>query len=577
MREYTPSLRIRTARRLRRIFWPDRPSPAVSHKRAIGRLKLTSVCIAGCFLALSAKAVHLTLIADMKTGYSPHRADTAERGVITDRNGTMLAHNVPLTVLHADPKHIMDLDHTVQALAPYLPHKSAHQLRSDLSRNTRYVALDRKLTPSRHADILNLGLPGIYFSPSVARIYPQGREAAHLLGQLNTDGQGIAGLEKSLNARLQAGEDVALSIDISIQAIIRRQLQAQIARFEAIGGAGLLLDIQTGELISAVSLPDYDPNHYQLASVDSLFNNATKGVFEMGSIFKVLNTAIALETNASTVNSSYDVRKPIRVSRHRIGDYHPYDRHLNLTEVLVFSSNIGSARIAEQIGTQRQKAYMDKLGLLKRPDMRLPETAAPLLPANWGRLASMTISFGHGMSVTPVHAVSAIAAAAGHGEYIEPTLLKRTPGELYERRRIFSEETVRAVRTMMRLVVTHKEGTANFADAKGYMVGAKTGTAEKIKNKGYDRKANRVSLVASFPVSDPRYLLFVMVDEPQGQKHSYGFATAGWVAAPLARDIITHISPMLNVFPVAQDAPEIEQNLIPDLLRYKNGAIVASF
>lgn len=567
----------KTRKKLVQFFWPSKPSPTLSHKRALGRLKLASGFIAVCFLALSAKAVQLTLITDKHAGFAQQQTAAAERGIITDRNGTVLAHNVPIITLHADPKHILDIDQTAQVLSPYLPHKSASDLRRDLQRNTRYVELDRKLTPARHADILNLGLPGIYFSPSSARIYPQGREAAHLLGQLNTDGKGIAGLEKSFNTALEAGEDVTLSIDINVQAIIRKQLTDQIKKFEAIGGAGLLLDIETGELVSLVSLPDYDPNHYQLASKESLFNNATKGVFEMGSIFKVLNTAIALETDASSVFSSYDVKDPIRVSRHRIRDYHPYDRNLNLTEVLVFSSNIGSARVAEQIGPQRQKAFMEKLGLLKRPDIRLPETASPLLPANWGRLESMTISFGHGMSVSPVHAASAIAAAAGHGEYIEPTLVKRRNGEIFERKRIFSDETVRAVRTMMRLVVTHKEGTANFAEAPGYLVGAKTGTAEKIINKSYNRNANRVSLVASFPISNPRYLLYVMVDEPKGQKHSYGYATAGWVAAPIARDIITHIAPMLNVFPVAQDAPEIRQNLIPDLLRYKKGAIVASF
>ena len=563
--------------KLARLFWPAAPSPSQSHRRALGRLKIASACIAICFLALSAKAVHLTLITE-SNGILTHQAkNAAQRGVIKDRNGAVLAHNVPITTLHADPKHILDIEYTARALAPHLPHKTASELRRDLSRSTRYVALDRKLTPTRHADILNLGLPGIYFAPSTARIYPHGREAAHLLGQLNTDGKGIAGVEKSFDSTLSDGADITLSLDINVQAIIRTQLKAQISKFEAIGGAGLLLDVETGEIISAVSLPDYDPNHYQLAGKDALFNNATKGVFEMGSIFKVLNTAIALETGSSSVYESYDVRKPIRVSRHRIRDYHPYDRNLNLTEVLVFSSNIGSAKVAEQIGPQRQKAYLDKLGLLKRPDLQLPETASPLLPANWGRLASMTISFGHGMSVTPIHATSAIAAAAGHGEYIEPTLLKRKPGELFERKRIFSDETVRAVRTMMRLVVTHKEGTANFAEAPGYLIGAKTGTAEKIINKGYNRKANRVSLVASFPISNPRYLLFVMVDEPKGQKHSYGYATAGWVTAPLARDIIGHIAPMLGVYPVAQNSPEIKQNLIPDLLRYKKGAIVASF
>ena len=235
-----------------------------------------------------------------------------------------------------------------------------------LTRNSRYVELKNKLVPARHAEILRLGLPGIYFKSSVARIYPQGREAAHLLGQIDVDGKGIAGIERSFNDRLAAGEDITPSIDVNVQSIIRRELAAQIQRFEAIGGAGLLLDIETGELVSAVSLPDYNPNHYQLASSESLFNNATKGVFEMGSIFKVLNTAIALETNVSSIHSQFEVSKPIRVAQHSIRDYHPYYRKLNLSEILVFSSNIGSAKIAESYGPQVQKSYFEKLGLLKR-------------------------------------------------------------------------------------------------------------------------------------------------------------------------------------------------------------------
>jgi len=563
--------------KVKTLLWPARPAPAQSKKSALNRLGFASAVIAICFFALSAKAIYLTVIIEKDGRLSDQSILPAVRGEIYDRNGQVLAHNIPIVTLYADPQHIMDVEDTARKLAHYLPETSARELRNLLVRTSRYVELEDRLTPARHADILRLGLPGIYFKPSIARIYPQGREAAHLLGQIDTDGKGIAGLERSFNDTLSAGQDVILSIDVNIQSIIRRELAVQIQRFEAIGGAGLLLDIETGELISAVSLPDYNPNHYQLADSEALFNNATKGVFEMGSIFKVLNTAIALETGVSSIHSQFEVSKPIRVARHSIRDYHPYHRKLNLSEVLVFSSNIGSAKIAESFGPQVQKSYFEKLGLLKRPDLALPETSSPLVPDNWGRLSTMTISFGHGISVSPVHAASAIAAASGYGEYIEPTIIKREAGEIFERRRIFSEETVRAIRTMMRLVVTHKEGTANYADADGYLVGAKTGTAEKIANKRYNKNANRVSLVASFPISAPRYLLFVMVDEPKGQKHSYGYATAGWVAAPVAKQVIEHIAPMLNVFPVDKDAPEISQNLIPQLLRYKTGAIVASF
>ena len=561
----------------KRLFWPSTPSPDKSHRTALSRVKFCILLSGFCFFGLSAKAIYLT------TGHeaagTPGYASSAPvtRGAITDREGRILAHTVPVMVLHADPAEVMNVRETAAKLARLLPHKSEHQLIKELSRKSRYVELDRKLTPQRHAAVLELGLPGIHTSPATTRLYPNGREAAHILGQMNKDGRGIAGLEKSLNPQLSAGHDVALSIDLGVQAIVRAELNRQIKLFEAIGGVGLVLDIQTGELVSLVSLPDYDPNHYQLAETEALFNNATKGVFEMGSIFKVLNTAIALETGVSNAYSSFDVTKPLRVARHMIRDYHPVKRPLNLSEVLVYSSNIGSAKVAEAFGPQVQKDYMGKLGLLERSSLELPETASPLIPSNWGRIASMTISYGHGMSVSPVHASAALAAAAGYGEYITPTLLKRSPGEVFERQRIFSDDTVRYVRSMMRLVVTHKEGTANFADAEGYVVGAKTGTAEKIKNKRYDKGNNRVSLIASFPIHKPRYLVFVMVDEPQPQKFSYGYATAGWVTAPLAKRIIEHISPVLNVHPVAENAPEIGQNLVPELLKFKKGAIVASF
>ncbi len=220
---------------------------------------------------------------------------------------------------------------------------------------------------------------------------------------------------------------------------------------------------------------------------------------------------------------------------------------------------------------------MDKLGLLERPTLELTETAQPLYPARWGRLSSYTISFGHGISVSPIHVAGAVSAAAGTGEFIAPTLLKRRPDELFERVRIFSDETTRKVRSMMRLAVSHEDGTANFAEAPGYLVGAKTGTAEKIKNKRYDKTANLVSVVAAFPINDPEYLVFVMVDEPKPQEHSYGYATAGWVAAPVIAEIVNRIAPILNVHPIDINQPEIRQTLEPDLRIGEKGAIRASY
>ena len=559
------------------FIWPTRPHPEQSRATAQIRLLFSGALACSCFVIIGAKAFHLATTTSNDDTKIYVKLASENRGAIYDRNGRVLAQTIPVMTLHADPRQILNPYEVADKLSALLPEKTSSEILMALSRKTRYVELGRKITPRRHAAILGLGLPGIFITPSNLRSYPNGREAAHILGQVNRDGLGIAGIEKSMENRLAAGQNVSLSVDLGVQAVVRRALAKQIKNFEAIGGTGLVSNIKTGEIIAIASLPDYDPNHYAAASPEALFNQATKGVFEMGSIFKVLNTAIALETGSAGLASTYDVTHPLRVGGFPIRDYHPYDRILNLSEVLVYSSNIGSARIAEDIGPDTQRGYMDKLGLLDRPALELTETAQPLYPARWGRLSSYTISFGHGISVSPVHVAGAVSAAAGTGEFIAPTLLKRGPKEVVERVQIFSDKTTRKVRSMMRLVVSHEDGTANFAEAPGYLVGAKTGTAEKIKNKRYDKSANLVSVVAAFPINDPEYLVFVMIDEPKPQKHSYGYTTAGWVAAPVIAEIINRVAPILNVHPVDINQPEIRQNLEPELRIGEKGAIRASY
>ena len=359
---------------------------------------------------------------------------------------------------------------------------------------------------------------------------------------------------------------------------MKTEIKNQIDQFKAIGGAGVLLDIHTGEILGMTSFPDFNPNSLGMASGDARFNRATKGLYEMGSTFKVLNTAIALETGAASIDQQFEVSKPLRISRFTITDYHPYQRPLNVPEILVYSSNIGSALMAEAVGAETQRAYMKKLGLLDRLDLELPETAQPLSPTTWRRTTTATVSYGHGISVSLVHLASAIGAASGSGQRIQPTLLKRNIGDTPVQMRVFSDGTARAVRSMMRLVVSHKDGTGNFAEAPGYMVGGKTGTAEKItQTGGYSRKANIATFVATFPVHDPRYVLAILVDEPKGQKHSHGYATAGWVAAPAVKRIVEQIAPILGVLPVDEESPSIRQKL---MLQFKIGnkeATLASY
>lgn len=562
---------------LRGLVLPARPDPARSRRIAEVRLVVSAAFVLIVFTAIATRVVLLaTQEANART--AGINVPGTERGQILDRNGRLLATNLPITVLHADPSEIMDPRAAARALAPLLARHDEASLHRLLTKKTRYVELDRKLTPARHAEILGLGIPGVYFRNSKLRSYPSGKLAAHILGQVDKDNNGLAGLEKTLDARLSAGEDIQLALDAGVQAIVAREIARQMEIFEAIGGAGVMLDIATGEVIAMVSLPDYNPNHFAKIVDDARFNRATLGLYEMGSTFKVLNTAIALQAGTTTLETRYEVSKPLRVARHTIRDFHMHDWKLSVPEILVLSSNIGSARMAAEIGAETQKAFLRRMGLFDKPQLELPEVARPLIPRSWRQSEIATISYGHGIAVSPLHLASAISAASGTGIWIEPTLLRRHPSEIPVETRIFSEETTRAVRSMMRLVVKHPDGTGNFAEATGYMVGGKTGTSEKINpDGGYFEDRNIASFAATFPVHEPRYVLVVMVDEPKPQKFSYGYATGGWVAAPAAKRIIEHAAPLLGLHPVDENSPEIRQKLHMEFKIGKEEKTLASF
>ena len=563
--------------KLRDLVLPARPDPAQSRRIAEIRLVLCGFIAIVIIGTIGTRIVGLAE-ANSNLRLAVHgQAAAPMRGRILDRNGRLLAGNLPITVLHANPNEIMNIDAAAARLAPTLSHRSIADLRNLLGKKTKYVELDRQLSPKQHAAILQLGIPGVYFAKGMTRIYPRGQTAAHVLGFVDTDHNGIAGIEKALNTELANGQDVTLSLDLGLQTIISHEIQKQIDLFEAIGGAGVVLDIHSGEILAAASLPDFNPNQFGRVSDDARFNRATKGLYEMGSTFKVLNTAIALETGAANINQRFEVAKPLRISRFTITDYKPRVRPLNVPEIMVYSSNIGSARIAEAIGADTQRAYMDKLGLLDRLPLQLPETSKPLSPKTWRRTTTATVSYGHGISISMVHLASAIAAAAGTGQWIAPTLIKSKTGEAPLAMRVFSDSTTRAVRSMMRLVVSHVDGSGNLAEAPGYMVGGKTGTAEKIKTGGYNRKANVTTFAAIFPVHDPRYVIITMVDEPKGQKHSYGYATAGWVAAPPIRPIVQQIAPLLGILPVDENSPSIRQKLMLDFKIGNEEATLASY
>ena len=345
------------------------------------------------------------------------------------------------------------------------------------------------------------------------------------------------------------GRSLALSIDIRVQHVLRQELLATVKRFSAIGAAGIVLDVETGETIAMVSLPDFDPHNPTSLDQQTLFNRATLGVYEQGSMFKIFTSAMALDSGSANMSTSFDASKPIKIARFTISDYRGQNRWLSLPEVMIHSSNIGAAKMAVAAGTNVQRKYLGALGMLRPATIELPEVGAPMVPSPWREINTMTLGFGHGIAVSPLQMAGGVAAVVNGGLLRPLTLLKRVPGEKPEGSRVISQQTSNELRKLMRAVVV--EGSGKNANAPGYLVGGKTGTAEKIgEHGGYKRKALLSSFVGAFPMHQPRYVIIASIDEPHGIKESFGFATGGWTAAPAVGRTISRIAPILGVAPV---------------------------
>jgi cell division protein FtsI (penicillin-binding protein 3) len=489
------------------------------------------------------------------TGYLADRAD------IVDRSGQLVATSVPTASLYADPRDIRDAHEAVAKLQTVLPELKGENLEARLAAEGRsFVWIKRNLTPRQQYEINRLGIPGIYFQREDKRIYPHGSLLAHVVGFADIDGKGLGGVEQALEKRIKGSQTVVeLSIDLRLQHIVRQELATAIGEFNAIGGGALIMDVRTGEILSMVSLPDFDPNAPGSAPAENRFNRNTLGVYEMGSTFKTFTMAMALDAGTATMRSSFDAREPIRISRFTINDDHAQKRWMTLPEVYKHSSNIGSAKMALEVGPEGQKAFMQKLGMLEPVALELPELGKPRYPRQWRPINVMTIAFGHGLAVTPVHLANGVAALVNGGILITPTLIRRRDGEPLPARRVVKPSTSDSMRRLMRLVV--EEGTGKKANAPGYWIGGKTGTAEKVTRGGYKKNARLSSFVAAFPIHDPRYVILVMVDEPKGNKKSAGYATGGWVAAPVVARIVERMGPLVGLPPV-DEAPEIRRLLM---------------
>jgi len=538
-------------------------------KRALetgrARLLVGAALFALAFAAICGRLVDVTMLED---GIDPRTAEqpglsapVAERADIVDRNGVVLATSLATASLFANPRQITNVEEAAKELAATIPDLSVAELKAKLGADKSFVWLQRDMTPQQEFAVNRLGIMGLYFQADERRVYPMGSLTSHVVGFTDVDDKGLAGIERSFDDVLAGGRHpVQLSLDVRIQQIMREELQRGIDDFSGIGGAGIVLDAQTGEILSLVSLPDFDPNLAATAGPDQRFNRATLGVYEMGSTFKTLNTAMALDSGKIKMTDTFDAAHTIQIGRFTIHDFEHMNRALSVPEVFMYSSNIGAARMAMVVGIDIQKAFMAKFGMLRPVSLELPELGKPQYPADWRPINSMTIAFGQGIAVSAVHVVSAVAAMVNGGLIRPATLIKRSPEEVSDGQRVISSNTSDKMRELLRLVV--QAGTGKSADAPGYLVGGKTGTAQKQKGRGYEANARLASFVGAFPMSAPRYVVFVMVDEPKPNAHSYGFATGGWVAAPVVSRIVQRMAPMLGLPPIPKDSPEAQNALL---------------
>jgi len=477
---------------------------------------------------------------------------------IVDRNGKLLATDIQTASLFADPRKVNDIDEAAELLVPILKDMSAVDLRKILAKQKRsFVWVKRELSPRQESAIHNLGIAGLGFVRENRRVYPTGSAAAHILGHVDLDNKGIAGIEKYIDRSVKANtvggpapehKPVELAVDLRVQHGLRDELVGAVKQYQAKAAAGVILDVATGEVVAMSSLPDYNPNKPKTALDKTRINRMVAGVYELGSTFKVITIAMALDMGVANMSTKFDAREPLRYGKFTISDFHAQKRFLSVPEIFVHSSNIGSARMAMAVGIGRHKAFLKSLGLLDRLSTELPENARPLYPKNWKELNTMTIAFGHGLSVAPLQLAAAGAALVNGGLYIPPTFLKRDPIDAIQlARRVVKRKTSAQIREMMALNVN--EGTAKRAHVPGMRVGGKTGTAEKVVNGRYSKSALLTSFLGIFPTDAPRYVVLIMLDEPKPSEATRGFATSGWNAVPLAGKVIKRVAPLLGILP----------------------------
>ncbi len=525
------------------------------------RMVLLALVFGAMFSTLAGRLVQInTRTEDPATiGRMTQGSISTARPTIVDRNGIAMATDVKTVSIFADPRKVIDKDEAAELINAVFPELDGRELRDKLGKKNGFQWIKREVTPKQMAEVHRLGIPGLGFLPENKRVYPNGVAGAHVIGFANIDNVGIAGIEKYIDSQglsdlkgaglLQTAGDlkpVELALDVRVTHAVREELAAAVAKFKAIAGAALVLDVDTGEIIAHVSLPDYDPNNPADALKPDNINRLQVGVYEMGSTFKALTTAMALDSGKVKLTSIFDASQPLRYGRFKIGDFHGKGRPLSVPEIFIYSSNIGTARMALAVGVEGHKAFLKKMGQLDRLRTELPESSEPIKPSRWGELNTMTISFGHGLAVAPLQSAMATAALVNGGRLITPTYLKRSREEADAvATQVLKSETSQYMRYVMRL--NAERGSATKADIPGYYLGGKTGTSEKVIGGRYSKNRLFNAFVAVMPADKPRYILLTMLDEPKGLPETHGYATSGWNAAPTTGRIVERIGPMLGL------------------------------
>ena len=521
------------------------------------RLMLVLLLFAGVTALIVLRLAYLQAFTDRSGAAGLGNPLVPPRADIVDRNGIALARTIDAWSIGIHPRRVIgDRNALAASLNRLMPERSVAGYRAILAADSNYLYLARRALPELVDAVNALGEPGIVFNREPERLYPQTALAGHILGWTDFDGRGVAGMERAFDARLTdpqlRAEPLALSIDSRVQAAMETELATAVAAMNAEGGTGIVLDVRTGEIVAMASAPTFNPNAAGRSDASALYNRATMGVYELGSAFKPITVAAAIEAGViRSIDQRVDASSPIPVGRSLIDDGdHALNRAISIPELLIHSSNIAAARLAESLGAERMQANFRALGFHEPAHIELRERSRTLWPRDWGRPTVLTTGFGHGISVTPLHLANAYAALVNGGIWRPATLLRVEPGRAPQGRRVYSESTSRRIRQMLRMIVTH--GTGRNADAPGFRVGGKTGTAEKVSAAGgYSRSVNVSTFAAAFPMDEPRYVVLVMMDAPQPTEANRFVTTAAFTAAPVVASVVARTGALLGVIPDA--------------------------